>query len=103
MASGENDVMTLASTSRETLDALVGGALPPQGCWSGAVRLGAKRSRQATLGGRYASSFSVTASRNGIIARSSAPTFSIGCACSRRRCARNHGRPAASSAIHLRA
>ena len=26
--------MTLASTSQEALDALVGGALPPQGCWS---------------------------------------------------------------------
>ena len=51
----------------------------------------------------YTSSFSVTASRNGIIARNSDPTFSIWCACSCRRCAMNHGRPALSSSIHLRA
>ncbi len=51
----------------------------------------------------YTSSFSVTASRNGIIARSSAPTFSSWCACSCRRCAMNQGRPALSSSIHLRA
>jgi hypothetical protein len=45
----------------------------------------------------------VTGLRNGISARSSAPTFSITCARSSRRFASNHLRPVAFSSIHPRA
>ena len=45
-------------------------------------------------GSGYASFFNVTASRNGIMPRSSAPTFSIWWFCSARRWPMNHSRPA---------
>ena len=54
---------------------------------------------QGAAGAGYSTS-TVTASRNGIIARNRAPTASMGCCCSACRVAVNRGRPALSSAIH---